>query len=72
VLDARFSYKGENVVTTLDRVWGLIGYPKTIRVDNGSEFISRDMDFWPIKETSHWTSRARQTDRQRLYRGLQW
>src|SRR3954449_8029235 len=23
-----------------------IGYPKTIRVDQGSEFISRDMDLW--------------------------
>jgi putative transposase len=23
-----------------------IGYPKTIRVGNGSEFISRDMDLW--------------------------
>jgi putative transposase len=46
VLDARFSYKGEDVVTTLDRVCRQIGYPKTIRVDNGSEFISRDMDLW--------------------------
>lgn len=46
VLDVRFSYKGENVVTTLDRVCRQIGYPKTIRVDNGSEFISRDMDLW--------------------------
>jgi len=34
VLDARFSYKGENVVATLDRVCSLTGYPKTIRVDN--------------------------------------
>lgn len=45
-LDARFSYRGENVVATLDRVCGQIGYPKTIRVDQGSEFISRDMDLW--------------------------
>jgi len=46
VLDPRFSYRGENVVATLERVCGQIGYPKTIRVDQGSEFISRDMDLW--------------------------
>ena len=23
-----------------------VGYPKTIRVDQGSEFVSRDMDLW--------------------------
>ncbi len=34
VLDARFSYKGEDVVTTLDRVCRQLGYPRTIRVDN--------------------------------------
>jgi putative transposase len=27
-------------------VCGKTGYPKTIRVDQGSEFISRDMDLW--------------------------
>ncbi len=46
VLDAKFSYKGENVVATLDRVCRQVGYPKTIRVDNGSESISRNMDLW--------------------------
>lgn len=46
VLDPRFSYRGEDVVATLDHVCREIGYPKTIRVDQGSEFISRDMDLW--------------------------
>ena len=46
VLDARFSYKGEDVVATLDRACRWVGYPKTNKVDNGSEFISRDLDLW--------------------------
>jgi putative transposase len=46
MLDPRFSYRGEDVVATLDRVCKKIGYPKTIRVDQGSEFISRDLDLW--------------------------
>ena len=46
VLDARFSYRGEDVVATLDRVCRRSGYPRTIRVDQGSVFISRDMDLW--------------------------
>ena len=45
-LDPRFSYRGEDVVATLDRVCRRIGYPATIRVDQGSEFISRDLDLW--------------------------
>ncbi|MGA0606659.1 integrase core domain-containing protein [Phenylobacterium sp. VNQ135] len=46
VLDPRFSYRGEDVVQTLERVCATVGYPSTIRVDQGSEFISRDMDLW--------------------------
>jgi putative transposase len=46
VLDARFSYRGADVVETLEKVCCQVGYPKTIRVDQGSEFISLDMDLW--------------------------
>ncbi len=46
VLDAKFTYRGEDVVATFDRVCRQTGYPKTIRVDQGSEFASRDMDLW--------------------------
>jgi putative transposase len=44
--DPRFSYRGEDVMQTLERVCGEVDYPKMIRVDNGSEFISRDLDLW--------------------------
>ena len=50
VIDPRFSYKGEDVVATLDQVCRQIGFPATIRVDNGSEFISRDMDLWALTQ----------------------
>ncbi|WP_374786276.1 integrase core domain-containing protein, partial [Paenochrobactrum gallinarii] len=44
--DPRFNYRGEDVVQTLERVCRQIGYPKAIRVDNGSEFISKDLELW--------------------------
>ena len=44
--DPRFTYRGEDVLQTLERVCGKIGFPKTIRAANGSEFISRDLDLW--------------------------
>lgn len=45
-IDPRFSYRAEDVVATLDRVCAELGFPKTIRVDQGSEFVSRDLDLW--------------------------
>ncbi len=64
VLDIRISYRGEDVVTTLDRVCGKTGYPKTIRVDQGSEFISRDMDLWAYQRgvTLDFSRPGKQTD----------
>ena len=48
--DPRFSYRGEDVVQTLERVCREVGSPMTIRVDNGSEFISRDLDLWAYQK----------------------
>ncbi|WP_441351627.1 IS3 family transposase [Tardiphaga sp. vice278] len=49
-VDPRFSYRGEDVVVTLERICKTVGYPKTIRVDQGSEFISRDLDIWAYQK----------------------
>jgi len=49
-VDPRFSYRGEDVVQTLERVCRQVGYPKAIRVDQGSEFISRDLDLWAYQK----------------------
>jgi putative transposase len=40
------SLKGEDVVRVLDAVVAERGTPQTIKVDNGSEFISKAMDRW--------------------------
>ena len=45
-IDPRFSYRGEDVVATLEQVCAQTGYPSTIRVDQGSEFVSRDLGLW--------------------------
>lgn len=46
VIDPRFNYRAENVVETLEQFCARVGYPKTIRVEQGSEFVSRDLDLW--------------------------
>jgi putative transposase len=38
--------KGEQVVDVLDRIVAERGAPKSIRVDNGPEFVSRVLDRW--------------------------
>ena len=45
-IDVGQSLKGEDVVATLNRIAAHRGLPATIKVDNGSEFISKVMDKW--------------------------
>ncbi|QXT38050.1 integrase core domain-containing protein (plasmid) [Sphingomonas sanguinis] len=42
----RFSFRAPDVMEVLERVCGEMGYPASIRIDQGSEFISRDLDLW--------------------------
>ncbi len=46
VIDPRIGYRAVDVVATLERVCRTMGYPRAIRVDQGSEFVSRDLDLW--------------------------
>jgi putative transposase len=45
-IEAGQSLKGEDVVRVLQAITCLRGRPQTIKVDNGSEFISKAMDKW--------------------------
>jgi len=38
--------RGQDVVRVLERVVDIHGLPRAIRVDNGPEFISKDLDMW--------------------------
>ena len=83
--DPRFGHRGEDAVRTLERVCGEAGHPKAIRVDQGSEFISRDLDLWAwqkgvvldvsrpaARQRVAWrTARGGKADRRRLHRKLQ-
>nr|WP_256208686.1 DDE-type integrase/transposase/recombinase [Nitrosospira briensis] len=51
--------KGEDVVNTLNRIAIERGLRATIKVDNGSEFISKAMDKWPMSAALNSTSAVR-------------
>ena len=40
------AFRGTDVVEILERVCNEVGFPATIRVDQGTEFVSRDLDLW--------------------------
>jgi putative transposase len=45
-IEVRQQFRGADVVAVMERVSREIGYPKTIRVDNGPEFVSKELDLW--------------------------
>ena len=41
--------RGADAVEALDAAGRAVGFPKTIRVGNGPEFVSRDLDLWAYR-----------------------
>ena len=68
-VEPRFRFRGADVVEILERVGRQHGLPKVIRVDQGTEFVSRDLDLHARRHARLLPSR--QADRQRLHRVVQ-
>jgi putative transposase len=45
-IEPRFNFRGPDVVEILEEVGREVSFPKVIRVDQGTEFVSRDLDLW--------------------------
>ena len=45
-MEVRRRYTGYDVVRTLEKATGHYGIPRTIRVDTGPEFVSKEVDLW--------------------------
>jgi putative transposase len=45
-IEPRFGYRAGDVIEVLERVGREQGFPQAIRVDQGSEFVSRELDLW--------------------------
>jgi putative transposase len=50
-LEPRFTFRGTDVVEILEGVCKEVGFPATIRVDQGSEFVSRELDLWAYQRS---------------------
>jgi putative transposase len=52
-LTPRFTFRGTDVVEILEGVCNEVGFPATIRVDQGTESVSRDLDVWGLSAWCH-------------------
>jgi len=54
-LEPRFSFRGTDVVEVLERIRikREMGLPATIRVDQGTEFVLRDLELWAYHLAGH-------------------
>jgi putative transposase len=57
-IDVRQSYRGGDVVDPLERVGREVGYPKTIRLDNGPELSAKSSICGRSCTVLRWTSRG--------------
>jgi putative transposase len=55
-VEPRFNFRGADIVESLERVGREIGFPAVIRVDQGTEFVSRGLDLWATNARSSSTS----------------
>jgi putative transposase len=62
VVDPRSGYRGSDVLATLERVCKEAGHPRVIRVDQGSEFVSRDLDLCQNNVTLDFSRPGKPTD----------
>ena len=68
-VDPRFSYRGQDVVLTLERICNTVGYPRTIRV---GVRLPRSRHLGLPKGPRAGLLAGRQADRQQLHRIIQW
>jgi putative transposase len=48
-IEPRFNFRGTDVMEILEEVGQRIEFPKAIRIDQGTEFVSRDLDLWAYR-----------------------
>ena len=65
-VSAKFHFKGVDVANALDEVIRVYGTPKTIKVDNGPEFISKELDLWAYAHKVHWIFQGQESQRTML------
>jgi putative transposase len=63
-IEPRFSYRAGDVIEVLERVGRAHAFPQAIRIDQGNEFVSRDLGLWAYQRgvTLGFSRPGKQTD----------